>query len=160
MAVDTSKPRPEGPKGEGWVWTQLVLICAYLFLPPMGPFRVYEVFRGFGALILGGGALFSLGGLQGLGWTKTRVFPKPMPNAQLVTEGAYQFCRHPIYFGLILMALGWALYHQYPTQLALSAVLGVFFNLKSLREEKWLVEKFPDYAAYQARVKRLVPGLF
>jgi protein-S-isoprenylcysteine O-methyltransferase Ste14 len=36
----------------------------------------------------------------------------------------------------------------------------VFFDLKSRREEIWLAEQFPDYAAYKARTRRLLPWLY
>ena len=162
MAIEIKPKDKPQTHGGNWVAVQVLLILAYILAPtPIHrTFSLPEVVRGLGLLALGGGALFSLGGLQGLGWTKTRIFPRPSPDAQLMTHGAYEFCRHPIYFGLLLMASGYAAYRQLPYHFALSAVLAVFFNFKSLREEKWLIEKFPDYAAYQTRVKRLIPGLF
>jgi len=35
-----------------------------------------------------------------------------------------------------------------------------FFDLKSRREERWLEERYPGYAAYRARTRRLIPGLY
>jgi protein-S-isoprenylcysteine O-methyltransferase Ste14 len=32
--------------------------------------------------------------------------------------------------------------------------------VKSRREERWLCEKYPDYAAYQARVHKLIPLIY
>jgi protein-S-isoprenylcysteine O-methyltransferase Ste14 len=36
----------------------------------------------------------------------------------------------------------------------------VLLEVKSRREERWLREKFPEYAAYQRRVRRLIPFLY
>ena len=34
-------------------------------------------------------------------------------------------------------------------------LLFIFFDIKSRREERWLARKFPDYAGYQQRVRKL-----
>jgi protein-S-isoprenylcysteine O-methyltransferase Ste14 len=39
-------------------------------------------------------------------------------------------------------------------------ILLAFFDLKSRREEAWLVKRFPEYAAYQRRTRRLIPWLY
>jgi protein-S-isoprenylcysteine O-methyltransferase Ste14 len=44
--------------------------------------------------------------------------------------------------------------------LALSVVLAIVLDLKARREEEWLRERFPDYAAYAARTKRFIPGIY
>jgi protein-S-isoprenylcysteine O-methyltransferase Ste14 len=43
--------------------------------------------------------------------------------------------------------------------LAVAVVLLGFFELKSRREETWLEERFPDYPAYRARTRRLIPWI-
>ena len=35
-----------------------------------------------------------------------------------------------------------------------------FFRLKSAREELWLEARYPGYAAYRARTRRLVPFIY
>jgi protein-S-isoprenylcysteine O-methyltransferase Ste14 len=39
-------------------------------------------------------------------------------------------------------------------------MLFLFLDLKSRREERWLCAKFPDYPAYQRRVRRLIPFVY
>ncbi|MFP5342472.1 MAG: hypothetical protein ACLGIJ_06065 [Candidatus Limnocylindria bacterium] len=39
----------------------------------------------------------------------------------------------------------------------LAAVLAIFFTLKSSREEAWLLDRFPAYAAYRGRTRRFLP---
>jgi protein-S-isoprenylcysteine O-methyltransferase Ste14 len=87
-------------------------------------------------------------------------FSRPLPTAELVTSGTYRFVRHPIYFGLLLAALGIALLASNFLRLVLTLLLGIFFNYKATREEKWLVERYPGYPAYQAKVRKLVPFLY
>ncbi|MBM4118604.1 isoprenylcysteine carboxylmethyltransferase family protein, partial [bacterium] len=46
--------------------------------------------------------------------------------------------------------------------LTLGYVLALFLLLdhKSRREERWLVAKHPEYAAYKKRVRRLIPFIY
>jgi protein-S-isoprenylcysteine O-methyltransferase Ste14 len=44
--------------------------------------------------------------------------------------------------------------------LLLAAILFLFFDMKSRREEKWLSNKFENYPAYQQRVRKLVPFIY
>ena len=87
-------------------------------------------------------------------------FPRPVPNGELVTTGAYRFVRHPIYCGVIIGALGLSLATENWSRLALTAVLLLFFDLKARREEGWLQEKYPEYVKYKSRVKKLIPWIY
>jgi protein-S-isoprenylcysteine O-methyltransferase Ste14 len=87
-------------------------------------------------------------------------FPHPRPDAPLVEQGAYRLARHPIYGGLVLGAVGWGLITASALALALATVLLAFFDLKSRREEAWLVDRFPAYEAYRRRTRRLIPFVY
>jgi len=80
---------------------------------------------------------------------------------ELVTRGPYALVRHPIYTGLLLGFLGWAIaVDRWRGPLA---VLIVFLALlrKYRLEERWMRERFGvAYDAYRARVRALVPFLF
>jgi protein-S-isoprenylcysteine O-methyltransferase Ste14 len=39
-------------------------------------------------------------------------------------------------------------------------ILFAFFDIKAWRKEQWLKEKFSGYAAYQARVRKLIPFIY
>jgi protein-S-isoprenylcysteine O-methyltransferase Ste14 len=41
-----------------------------------------------------------------------------------------------------------------------SAALLVVLELKRRREEAWLEQRYPGYAAYRARTKRLIPWIW
>src|SRR6266568_4067770 len=74
--------------------------------------------------------------------------------------GIFGLVRHPVYGGVILIGLGWSLADA-PLGLVPTALLAVLFDLKARREEAWLIERFPEYAAYRARApRRFVPWLY
>jgi protein-S-isoprenylcysteine O-methyltransferase Ste14 len=107
------------------------------------------------ALIAAGGAL-AVAAVLKLGADLT-VLPAPKDGACLVQTGAYGIVRHPIYSGLIMAAFGWGSWVHGWLTLGYALLLFAFFDIKSRREEQWLVEKFPEYAEYQRRVRKLIP---
>ena len=115
--------------------------------------------------MLGGGVLFVLGGAVGvagvraLGKNRT-AFPKPVEGATLVQHGVYGLVRHPLYSSVILVSFGWGLLWQSGPALWAAAIIAIFLNSKAGREERWLREKFPEYADYQKRVSRLIPWMW
>jgi protein-S-isoprenylcysteine O-methyltransferase Ste14 len=111
-----------------------------------------------GGLMLGGGTLLLAGAIW-LGRALTPL-PYPKPGAGLVETGPFALVRHPIYGGGLVLALGWALFVQGWLTLGYVAVLFAFLDVKSRREERWLAEKFPTYAAYQRRVRKLIPFVY
>lgn len=86
--------------------------------------------------------------------------PCPKDNATLIQGGLYRFVRHPIYFGVLLAALAWLLIFPGAYILLYALALFFLFDIKARREEVWLVERFPDYRDYQARVKKLIPAIY
>lgn len=152
-----------GPRGEGWLFLQLLLLLAIVaaamaFPVPVGS-SVEQIARVVGLIILVGG-LFVFGlGIVTLGGSLSPL-PAPMPGARLVERGIYRFIRHPIYTGLSVAALGGSIYSVSLLALGLTAALAVVLDLKSRREEIWLRERFPGYAAYTARTKRFIPGIY
>jgi protein-S-isoprenylcysteine O-methyltransferase Ste14 len=151
-----------GPRGEGWFAVQLALLGAIGLAGGLGPAwhggsRTLGLEVGTAAVVAGG--LLALWGLVDLG-RYLSPFPKPLTGARLVDCGAYALVRHPIYGGLIVAAAGWGLVTASPPALLGAAVLAVFFDLKSRREEVWLAQQFDAYEAYRARTRRLLPWLY
>lgn len=78
-------------------------------------------------------------------------------NPELVTTGPYTFIRHPIYTGTITAMLGSAITMSIIWLLPL-IVFGMYFIFSARREEKLMIEEFPEqYRAYMQRTKMLVP---
>jgi protein-S-isoprenylcysteine O-methyltransferase Ste14 len=86
--------------------------------------------------------------------------PCPKDDAVLIQNGLYRYARHPIYFGVLLAALAWILIFPGVYVLAYSICLFLLFDIKARREELWLIARFPAYRDYQARVKKLIPGIY
>jgi len=87
-------------------------------------------------------------------------FPRPIAGASLVESGAYRLMRHPIYSGLVLGAIGWALVTGSIVAIATAGLLFLLFAAKSRLEEIWLLAIHPEYGAYQRRTKRLIPWIY
>jgi len=154
-----------GGRGEWYVIMQIPLIAlvflgprAWPGLPPwISPYRLIGSIWGI-FLLATGGVLF-IAGIFRLGANLTPL-PYPKDEATLIESGPYQFVRHPIYGGGILMAFGWAFWVHGWLTISYAIILFLFLDLKSRREEKWLKEKFTGYAAYQKRVRKLIPFVY
>jgi protein-S-isoprenylcysteine O-methyltransferase Ste14 len=86
--------------------------------------------------------------------------PRPKENAVLIQDGLYRFVRHPIYFGVIVLCLGWGLIQQSTLVWLNVVIIAIFFDIKSRKEEQWLQAKFSAYADYQRRVCKLIPWVY
>lgn len=148
-----------GKRGEGWFVLQMVIFAVILFAPRIPAWVAPAAVRSLGAVVLLLGGVAGTWGMVTLGRNLT-PFPKPVEGGELVTHGPYRFVRHPIYSGLILGTLGWALLRSNPLGVALAVLLFVFFDVKSRREEVWLCAAYPGYADYQQKVRKLIPYLY
>lgn len=114
---------------------------------------------GLGLMVGMFGAILGLWGLGGLGRNLT-ILPRPKDDSRLVTDGPYRIVRHPIYCGVILGSLGWALLWASPFRALLAIGLFLFFDIKSRREETWLRHRYPGYAAYARQTRKLIPFIY
>ena len=78
----------------------------------------------------------------------------------IVTSGPYRYIRHPIYAAVLYFTCASALAHSSPTSIAWVAVITAGAFTRMLLEERMLVERYPEYREYKARVKRIVPYVF
>jgi len=155
-----------GLRGEYWVIAQGVLMLGFVILPiarpsfidlesPSWHYTSWTLTTIFGllAIILLGRSLLDLG--QNL-----TPLPHPKDDGQLVQTGIYSLVRHPIYSGVIYLALAYASWQMSWIHFVGAIALFVFFDAKARKEETWLTEKFPDYANYRNSVKKLIPWIY
>ncbi len=152
----------KGERGEWYVVAQAGLFFMAVFGPLSGwgwsfPASILALAAGSVFLLLG--SLLFITGILRLG-ANLSALPYPKPESTFVENGPYRIVRHPMYSGAILIAFGWAFVIHNWLALGIALVVFVFFDFKSRREEAWLKEKFQGYAAYQQRVRKLVPLLY
>lgn len=112
-----------------------------------------------GAILMGAGIALTAAAQLGMG-ASWRIGIDERSTPGLVTAGLYQFCRNPIYLGMIASLAGYAL--MLPTWLSLGAVLGATWCIRAqtLEEEAYLERTYgAAFREYAARVGRFVPGL-
>lgn len=151
-----------GTRGEYWVLMQGLLLVGFVLVPVYGPTLPPALSLGLKAIALGL-ALFALvllgKGLVDLGQSLTPL-PYPREDGQLIQTGMYGIVRHCLYSGIVLLAIAFTLWQGSLSHLAATLVLFFFFDLKARKEEAWLTDKYPDYPAYQQRVKKLLPWIY
>lgn len=164
-AAADHKPWWRGARGEWFVVVQVALIGLVLLGPrtlygqPAWPFPFQQASSVVGVVLMFLGAALLVAGLVYLGGGLTPL-PYPKEEGRLIQTGPYALVRHPMYCGGLIFSIGWALYVQGWLTLGYVAILFVFLDVKSRREERWLVEKFSTYAAYQRRVRKLIPFVY
>jgi len=146
-------------RGGGWVVTQMFLLVGVGFGPWVS--RVNTRSSCPLCLILGGVLLILGAGIGILGAVALRraltPFPVPLRNTRLVSHGIYSKVRHPLYSSILFGAAGWAIAWQSIWAFVFFLALIPFFIAKARCEERFLMEKFPDYAEYARHTRRFLP---
>ena len=152
-----------------WVWGQAIIAMLVLLGAPLVPrhinlgeadFMLNRVdpdwIRFMGVLLLALGAAMLVWGARSLGRSLTPGV-EPLPDAPLVTSGAYAHVRHPIYTGAVLVLAGYTLaWSNWTLALVAGGVSLLYFNAKAQAEESWLLDRFPEYRAYIRHVPRRI----
>jgi len=153
----------KNPRGEWYVLVQAILFVLILWGPRNWPGLGWPLsdsassISGFALMALG--LALSIAAAFNLGGNLTPL-PHPKDDASFVFSGPYRVVRHPMYGGVILLALGWAVHVEGGLTLAYAASTILFFDIKTRREERWLMQRFPEYAAYRTRVRKLIPFIY
>lgn len=94
-----------------------------------------------------------------LQFRKSGQDPAPWtPTPEIVVEGMYKFTRNPMYVGMLLFCIGFAIILSSVWILILTPICGwLIYNIAIRHEEIYLEEKFGDsYRAYKRRVRRWI----
>jgi len=112
-----------------------------------------------GAAIGLGGLTLGLLSFKALG-RNFRVFGAPRRSGTLITGGIYTYIRHPMYIGTIMAVGGYVL--AFGSLLAMPLWLGVtiFYLVKSVKEERLLKDKFPEYEEYCRHTWKFIPYIY
>ncbi len=108
--------------------------------------------RGIALAVAAAGVLLFGSAYRAMGRSFT-AFPRPLPSGEFVSSGPFRFVRHPTYGGGLLFFSGVSLAIGLAGLIGTAALLVLWWR-KTLVEERLLMERFPDYAAYRRRVRR------
>jgi len=125
-------------------------INGHLWLALGVPIPVFELIHLVSNLAIWGGLA-----IMGIGWWQIH-----RAGGELVTSGLYGVVRHPQYFGLFLITVGFLI--QWPTivTVAMWPVLMFMYYRLGRREEREMESRFGDrYIAYRQRVRMFWPRL-
>ena len=154
----------KGARGEWYVAIQAALILLIVFGPPTAawlpawPAGTGRLSSPLAAILMVGGLVWMVAGAVQLAFGRSlSALPTPTTTGRLIDTGVFALVRHPMYCGAIWATVGCGLWSQGLLTLGYAAALAVFFDLKAAREERSLSERFPEYADYMGRVRRLVP---
>jgi protein-S-isoprenylcysteine O-methyltransferase Ste14 len=103
------------------------------------------------------GIAVAVGGVISFRRAKTTVNPlKPERSAALVATGVYSFTRNPMYLGMALVLVAWAVYLSSIWSLSGPVLFVLYITaFQIVPEERVLAELFgAQYAEYKTRVRR------
>ena len=123
------------------------------------PLRVGPLVAGVICLAIGLWLFYRSHADLGTNWSVTLEVRQ---EHRLITQGVYRSIRHPMYTALLLYSIGQALaIPNWVAGFANMIALALLVPLRLGAEEKMMADQFGDeYAAYSARTKRFLPGVW
>lgn len=140
------------------VGIQLVLFLLFVWPPHIYRLHLPTAITGAGFALFVCGSVLLLAGMVGLRSNLT-PFPTPLTKGKLIQSGIYQYIRHPIYSGIVAVALGYGVYDAELHRVLCGVLLLALFYYKSAYEEKLLHQKFPEYRKYKENSGRFLPRI-
>jgi protein-S-isoprenylcysteine O-methyltransferase Ste14 len=122
---------------------------------PVGGSGAYRL--AVAATVAVAGGCVALAGVIGFRRARTTVNPlKPQNTSSLVTAGIYRFTRNPMYLGLLLVLLAWAVFLWSAWALVGPVAFVLYIDRFQIApEERVLAAKFgATFSEYKARVRR------
>jgi protein-S-isoprenylcysteine O-methyltransferase Ste14 len=109
------------------------------------------------AAFLLAGLVFSVAGIVSFRRARTTVNPtKPETASSLVSSGIYRVTRNPMYVGLSLVLVAWAVFLSSAWALLGPLAFALYIGRFQIAPEERALSKLfgSEYSAYQARVRR------
>ncbi|HQW07963.1 MAG TPA: isoprenylcysteine carboxylmethyltransferase family protein [Steroidobacteraceae bacterium] len=135
--------------------TGLLMWSATRLVPPLALPGVARV--AVAAVLVGVGVGLAISGVLTFKRAKTTVNPTtPAAASALVRTGVFRFTRNPMYLGLLLCLVAWAVYLSNALALLIVPLFVLYMNRFQIApEERALATLFGDaYAAYKREVRR------
>lgn len=137
--------------------TGILMWGSSALFPWLGFTWLYSTAWGGATALLG--LAVSLSGVVTFKRARTTVDPRrPGEATTLITSGIYRYSRNPMYLGVMLILVGWALFLGNLLSALLIVGFVVYINrYQILPEERLLQEKFgADFVAYKEKVRRWI----
>ncbi len=78
----------------------------------------------------------------------------------LIKTGPYRYLRHPIYAAVLYFIWAGLAVHLSVPNVVAAIVMTAAFGVRMYAEEHLIVSKYPEYAEYASRTRRVVPFVF
>lgn len=142
-----------------WLLVALQFLLIGLLIVTTQP-AVEVLALAFAAVFAAAGGAVGLAALAANRPGNFNIRPEVKDGARLVTHGIYAHVRHPMYSAVLLALLAFVALDARPWRIGAWIALVAVLLAKAVREERYLLARFPEYADYRARTHRLIPGLF
>ena len=113
---------------------------------PMDSFEV------IGNIIIGLGFILIIFALKDLG-NSISPMPRPKNHSKLITTGIYSIIRHPMYYSLIIISVGFFIKSLTLYNLILTTLLTLVIIIKIGIEDNYLRRKYKTYKLYRSKLK-------
>jgi len=137
-----------------WLWLQVILGIVLIW-PFNGWGYDLAAMPGYVFVALGFALLFwTLRNNRPHNW---QAAPEVKEGANMITSGPYRWVRHPMYTASLTFLFGFVLLDRHWLDLvAWIGLVGTFLG-KSRIEERSMLKRFPEYAAYRHQTGAFLP---
>ena len=107
-------------------------------------------------LVQAGAVVLMVWARKTLGWRSFHATANPT-SGPLITTGPYRWWRHPIYAAIVYFTWAGVLPQLSVETAAAACLVTGGLLVRMTLEERFLVQKYPEYETYRKSTRRLVP---